>query len=441
MLTNAFQDHVRATDGPVHASFPEETDDPLPTAWVDTLAALGYPASGDPFSGEFTGAYINAMSIDPETHTRSDAVTSYFEPAKTRPNLYAVTAALVQKILFQTTGDTPKATGIQVEHNGKTSVIQAGKEIVLAAGVFGTSKLLELSGIGDKALLEKLHIPVVVDNPNVGENLQDHPNAGVSFEVADGVQTMDGLSRQEPEAIGAAMKEYMTEKTGPFATGGNYTGSLIPVPDFVERPGAEGTLQTVLDATRSTTIPGDFSPLHQEFVLSVLGKRTDAIGNLFTYAACGSEYSQLDLLDFFSSTDLAPDFLPEGAGSDIVHKTGKDGNFFTICAALLLPLSRGHSHITSSDPSEAPMIDPRYLSHPLDLEIIARFIRYIDQIVHTEPLVKFLKPDGLRSLGAPKDLTDLEQVRKYVRQATLSCWHPTSTCAMLPRDKGGVVDP
>lgn len=63
MLTNAFQDRVRATDGPVHASFPEETDDPLPTAWVDALAALGYPASGDPFSGEFTGAYINTMSM------------------------------------------------------------------------------------------------------------------------------------------------------------------------------------------------------------------------------------------------------------------------------------------------------------------------------------------------------------------------------------------
>lgn len=307
-------------------------------------------------------------------------------------------------------------------------MIRAEKEIVLAAGVFGTPKLLELSGIGDKALLEKLHIPVVVDNPNVGENLQDHPNAGVSFEVADGVQTMDGLSRQEPEAIAAAMKEYMTKKTGPFATGGNYTGSLIPVPEFVEGPDPEDTLQTALNATQSVNIPGSFSPLHQEFVLSVLGKSTEAIGNLFTYVACGSESSRPFFFFFlfaacsrFSPTDLAPDFLPEGPGSDIVHKTGKDGNFFTICAALLFPLSRGHSHIISSDPSEAPMIDPRYLSHPLDLEIIARFIRYIDKIVHEEPLVKLLKPNGRRSLGAPKDLTDLEQVRKYVRQATLSC--------------------
>lgn len=50
---------VRGRDGPVQASFPE-TDDPVPAAWVDTLAALGFPASGDPFSGEFVGGCINA---------------------------------------------------------------------------------------------------------------------------------------------------------------------------------------------------------------------------------------------------------------------------------------------------------------------------------------------------------------------------------------------
>lgn len=50
---------VRGKDGPVQASFPE-TDDPVPAAWVDTLAALGLPASGDPSSGEFVGGYINA---------------------------------------------------------------------------------------------------------------------------------------------------------------------------------------------------------------------------------------------------------------------------------------------------------------------------------------------------------------------------------------------
>lgn len=281
---------MRGTDGPIHASFPEDSKDPLPTAWVDTLAALGYPASSDPFSGEFTGGYINAMSIDPETRTRSDAATAYFEPAKGRPNLHVVTGALAQKIIFDASIQAPRAVAVQLQRNGTTATVVAKREIILAAGVFGTPKLLELSGVGNKALLEKLNIPVVVDNPNVGENLQDHPNAGVSYEVADGVKTMDGLSRQEPEAIGAAMQEYITSKAGPFALGGNFAGSLIPVPDFVDGSHSVDTLKEVLDATRQADEPGDFSPYHAEFVRSILGKKAEGTGNLFTYAACGSKF-------------------------------------------------------------------------------------------------------------------------------------------------------
>lgn len=66
------------------------------------------------------------MSIDPVTRAPSDAVTSYFEPAKTRPDLHIVTPALVQiwkdgKILFEISGDVPKALGMQVKYRGGLS--------------------------------------------------------------------------------------------------------------------------------------------------------------------------------------------------------------------------------------------------------------------------------------------------------------------------------
>ncbi|KUI57348.1 Oxygen-dependent choline dehydrogenase [Cytospora mali] len=133
--------------------------------------ALGWPASGDPFSGEFVGGYINAMSIDPEPRTRSDAATAYYEPAKARSNLHVVTGTVAEKIIFDTSGKVPKAVGVQVQKGGKTTTVEAGKEVILAAGTVGTPKLLELSGVGDQTLLESLGIPVVVHNPNVGENL------------------------------------------------------------------------------------------------------------------------------------------------------------------------------------------------------------------------------------------------------------------------------
>ncbi|XXG96386.1 hypothetical protein Hte_002668 [Hypoxylon texense] len=362
-------DEVRGTHGLVQARFPEEVEDPPPTARIDTLATLGYSASSDPFSGEMVGG----------------------------------------------------VAGVHVRKDGNVTTVEPTKEVILAAGVSGTPKLLELSGIGSRECLEPLGISVVVENLNVGENLQDHPNTSISLEVADGVKTMDALSRQEPEALGAAMQEYMTKKTGPFASGRNFAGSLLPLPDF-EGPDGQETLKEVLLAADEDATPGPFSPYHSSFVHRVLGDPTEGIGNLFTYASCSN-------------------VIPEGAGADIIHHgaQGTPGNFLTICAALLYSLSRGNVHIASADPAAKPTIDPRYLEHPLDLEVIARFPQYIEKIAQTEPLSKYLKPEGRRNHGAPMDPSDLGTAKEYVKKSGLSCWHPTSLCAMLPMERGGVV--
>ncbi len=64
---------------------------------------------------------------------------------------------------------------------------------------------------------------------------------------------------------------------------------------------------------------------------------------------------------------------------------------------------------------------------------------YISAIVTTEPLASLLKPNGRRNACAPADLADVESTREYARETTLSSWHPTSTCSMLPLETGGVV--
>lgn len=300
-------DSVSGTEGPIQASFPDEAENPVPPAWVDTLSNLGYPPSGDPFCGDFTGGYVNAMSIDPVERVRSDAATSYYEPSKARPNLHVMTGTAAEKIEFDNTGQVPRAIGVTVRKDGELLTLKAKKEVILAAGVFGSPKLLELSGIGGQQLLERLDVKVLVDNPNVGENLQDHPNAAVSFEVAEGVPTMDGISRQEPEAVGAAFQEYATHKKGPFAVGGNYAGSLIPVPALVDGPNAEATLKK-MNQVASIASHGDFSSYHADFVRSVLGTRTEATANIFTYAACSSKSQDFPFswIRFFLSRSAVP---------------------------------------------------------------------------------------------------------------------------------------
>jgi len=404
--------------GPIQASFSEDIGNPLPKAWVETFGELGYPVSGDPFSGEAVGGYINAMNIHPTTKQRSHAGSAYYEPVQSRKNLQVITSASVEKLVLDRQDGQIVVQGVSYVKDGQTQTVLAAKEVILAAGVFNTPKLLELSGIGSASLLESLNIPVYIDNENVGENLQDHPNTGFSFEVNDGVKTVDDLARQDMAAIGAAMEDYAKNQSGPFASGGNFAGGFLPVVDFLSPDGKNDLTNLLQYQPAHDEKP--FTKYHAEFVKKLLSTPTEGSGGFFSYPALGN-------------------FIPK-TGSDDIMQSATPGNYFTICCMLLHPLSRGSSHITSSSPAASPTIDPKYLSHPLDLEILARHVRYISQLVSTEPLRGFLKPNGRRNDGAPADLSDLAAVKEYVQKAALSCWHPTSTCAMLPRERGGVVD-
>jgi choline dehydrogenase-like flavoprotein len=410
--------------GPVEATFAEETENPLPAAWMDTISKLGYPPSADPFTGTMTGVYANPMTIDSVNRERTDSVTAYYRHAQSRSNLKVATGAVVQKIIFETRNGKPTATGVQVKlSDGTTATYTAKKEVILAAGAVGSPKVLELSGVGDKKLLTKYGIPVVYDNRNVGENLQDHVNTGFSYEVIDGVETLDPIARGEPEALAAAQEAYATNKSGPFSVGGNYIGSLLPLPDFTEGPEAKKTLKKVIDQSSAgpSTNTSPFAPYHAKFVHKILGDKHESSVNSFGYAAYG-------------------EFIARPDGNTGVNAS-EGHNFFTLVVAPAYPLSLGSTHIASADPEVGSTIDPRYLTHPLDQEVMARHLRYLGKIAESEPLSKLFKPGGERNYGAPEDLNDLEALKAYARKGALTNYHLTSSCAMLPLERGGVVDP
>lgn len=106
-------------------------------------------------------------------------------------------------------------------------------------------------------------------------------------------------------------------------------------------------------------------------------------------------------------------------------------------------LSRGTIHITSSDPTAHPTIDPAYFKHPLDLDLIARSILHVQSLTEVEPLKSVLRRDENGKLITIKGYsipTTLEEAKSFVPDATATEYHPIGTCAMLPKDKGGVVD-
>jgi len=89
----------------------------------------------------------------------------------------------VNEVLFD---DTKHATGIRVSPRDtniteSSFTVNSRKEVIITSGALHSPQVLQRSGIGPAELLLKAGIPIVVDLPGVGRNLQDHPSIRTSF--------------------------------------------------------------------------------------------------------------------------------------------------------------------------------------------------------------------------------------------------------------------
>ena len=110
---------------------------------------------------------------------RFSSADGYLVPSKARSNLTVRTNSHATRVLFNGT----RAVGVEYLVDGVTTLATARREVVLCGGAVNTPQLLMLSGIGPKAQLEKHGIPVLVDSPEVGENLRDHLLSGLIVET------------------------------------------------------------------------------------------------------------------------------------------------------------------------------------------------------------------------------------------------------------------
>ncbi|CCG84257.1 protein of unknown function [Taphrina deformans PYCC 5710] len=136
--------------------------------------------------GQFkSGTGFFSISYNPEDNSRSSASVAYIHPIlkgeEHRPNLTIVTNAWVSKINFD---DSMTARSLDVKlASGESLKVHARTEIILCAGAIDTPRLLLHSGVGPKAQLDSLEMPVLLDAPGVGKNLQDHPESIIMFEM------------------------------------------------------------------------------------------------------------------------------------------------------------------------------------------------------------------------------------------------------------------
>ena len=150
----------------------------MAAAFLDAAMARGFPFSADIGGERTTGAAWNQLSI--AGARRDSTAAAYLDPIATRPNLTVLTGAEV----LQLTIEAGRCTGLVLRRRDATRRVRIEREVILATGAVDSPKLLQLSGIGPADRLRSLRIPVVVDLPGVGENLQDHIlGAGVAYQA------------------------------------------------------------------------------------------------------------------------------------------------------------------------------------------------------------------------------------------------------------------
>ncbi|RYP01095.1 hypothetical protein DL764_006329 [Monosporascus ibericus] len=406
--------------GPVQASFPGNPLHPIREAWAETFRNEGYLMPDNPWANPSIGigAFSNLASIDPVRRERSHAAKTYYSSAKDRKNLHVLTNAVVEKAILKE--HSTEVIGVQYCHKTETRTVTAHKEVIIAAGALQSPKLLELSGIGNADLLDRYNIKVTKNLPGVGENLQDHLLCDLVFDAVGNLESLDTL--REPGGLEQAMHEYTTNHTGLLTSAGIKTYAYMPVTKHLSGEGRE-SLKKLLQQNRPQR--GESSDQYQS--------RARAYYEVAENTLLSGDEPSAAYLTAITQNSIAPD--PD---------TGKPlppvaGRYVTIAAVLSQPLSRGSTHIKSKDISEAPTIDPRYLTNPIDIEIYAEHMLYLHTIAASPPLNSLFK----RPLKLSTPLayfTDSDAAKKYIRSRAISMWHPAGTCAMLPEEKGGVVN-
>ncbi|KAF2457828.1 hypothetical protein BDY21DRAFT_17549 [Lineolata rhizophorae] len=208
-------DNLRNAIQPVHYRHRNQ----LCRDWVQACSsALDVPIIHD-FNHEIrnkgalkTGVGFFSVAYNPDDGRRSSASVAYIHPIlngqEKRPNLTILTNAWASKV--DVVGGRAKGVTLKLQ-NGEERSLVAKAETILCAGAVDTPRLMLLSGLGPKKQLEDLSIPVVRDIPGVGENLLDHPESIIIWElnkpVPQNQTTMDSdagifLRRQIPNAAG-----------------------------------------------------------------------------------------------------------------------------------------------------------------------------------------------------------------------------------------------
>ena len=151
-----------------------------------------------------------AFHVNQKRGRRVSTARAFLKPVLGRPNLRLETGCLVEGIIF----DGMRGAGVRWKQSGQTRMVRCRGEVILAAGSIGSTQILLLSGVGPAAHLQEHGIPVVLDRPGVGANLQDHLQLRMIYKV-DGITTLNERYHA-PLGFARMLAEYALFRRGPL---------------------------------------------------------------------------------------------------------------------------------------------------------------------------------------------------------------------------------
>ncbi|KAJ6016885.1 choline dehydrogenase [Penicillium sp. IBT 35674x] len=328
-------------------------------------------------SGDMFGSSWVLDTINHTDGKRASSSKAFLQPILgQRENLFLYNVTLAEKVLF----NDKTATGVQVSRGKTTFTLSAAHEVIITAGGLMTPQLLQVSGVGDANLLKKYNIPVVLDAPSVGQNMEDHISFGIGHKVD--VQTNSALKYKDQ--YDEAVKDFQGQQDGLLSS---------PGPDF-----------------------GGFADIP-------LDLRNFSASTKSDLASFPKDWPEA----FFISFPVDMGFPTDGY------------NYAMLFCTLMTPMSRGTISIKSASMKDSPVINPRWLTSNTDVEIAVAAFRRVRQILQMPVLQQNIIVGSEITPGS--DVKTYDEIHHYLKQNFASMSHPASTCRMgKDGDKNAVVD-
>lgn len=219
-------DATRGREGPFPVTGVKEHPE-IAEAFIAAAGQAGYPRNRD-YNGPTQDGF-GYYQVNQRNGRRVTAADAYLTPARQRPNLRVLTGAHVLRVDLE----GARATGVTYRVDGVERRVTARHGVILTAGAIQTPHLLELSGIGDPAVLAAAGIALRHALPGVGANYIDHFCTRMNWRVKLPV-TLNEATRGW--RLGAAVAQYFLTRKGILTLGTGLAHGFVRTRPDLEGP-------------------------------------------------------------------------------------------------------------------------------------------------------------------------------------------------------------